>query len=154
MELFALMLIGPLLLPLAALAWLLLRRLRLLPPGAHPLILVTLLWAMLTGGVFAGMELDELVARPWRLQAAHLGAQYGTPLDLRRYTVSGFQDVDILWIYQLAPDRAAKLRTRCGKPTWIREYHGCELYGSWIEAQQRGTQIMLGGDRLYLSESM
>jgi len=141
MELIALVVFGIPCAIAAAVVALLLRWRKWLPAGVGPVRFGGILWSILIGGFFAQSYIDEMVVRPWRIQAAHLGGQYGTPLTLRRYRVTGFQDLLFETSYQLSQAQAAKLRTRCGAPTYALGYHGCTLY-SW-QGGEHGDESMV-----------
>lgn len=125
----------------------LLHWLKLLPAGVSARLAGAILWSVFTGGAFLANYVEQLVVRPWRTQAAHLGAQYGTPFNLRRYSASGFQDVLLETSYQLSPAQAAKLRLRCGRPTRAFGLSGCALY-SWHGGKydEEALVILLSSD--------
>jgi len=100
-------------LAVAGLVFLLLRWLRFVPRGrvgipAYGLIAL--------GGyalVFLASAYQMLVSDPAMLQKKYLGQAYGTPLTLRSYEHTGFQDPMDASTYALAPEVAARLRQRC-----------------------------------------
>jgi len=144
METLALIGVGLLGIVVVAPVALLLKWLKLLPAGVGALLAGGMFWAILVGGLFASNYIGELIVRPWHLQAAHLGGQYGTPLNMRRYSASGFQDLVFETSYQLSPAQAARLRARCGKDTQAFGLSGCELY-SW-QGGDESTLILLSSD--------
>jgi hypothetical protein len=154
MELLALILIGPPVLLAVAGVCLLLKRFKRLPARINPWVFGALLWTIATGGLIAIDRIHELVARPWRLQLAHLGKQYGTPLDLRAYSADGFQDVLFQWSFQLTPAQVTELRGRCGEVTEAWGHKGCVLY-SWHggEYDDESRLLLLSGDHLYIAET-
>lgn len=127
----ALILVGPLALIAAVLIGVPLKWLKLVPVGVTPVRASVMLWAILVVGFVAESDFEEMVVRPWRYQAAHLGGQYGTPLNMRHYYAAGFQDFVLQTSYQLTPAQAAQLRPRCGKPTQAFGLSRCELHSWW-----------------------
>ncbi len=150
MELLALIIFAPVLAIVATPVCWLLHRFKLLPAGVHPAIAFGIIWMAMIGAVFAQSAVAEMIVWPAKFQAKHLGQQYGTPLNLRSYSASGFQDVIFEYVYQLDPDQVRALQRRCGRHTASFGHAGCVLFEE--NGDQQGSQIMLTGDQLYIMD--
>ncbi|MBX3565071.1 MAG: hypothetical protein KF730_10905 [Sphingomonas sp.] len=150
MELLALIIIGPLLALIALPILWLLRRFKLYPAGVHSAIVYGIIWMTMIGAAFAQSALAEIILWPAQFQAEHLGGQYGTPVTLRRYAASGFQDVTFEYTYQLRPEQVRALQARCGRRAVSLGHEGCVLFEE--SGEQRGSLILLTGDQLYIME--
>jgi hypothetical protein len=151
-ELLGLIIFGALAVPVAALAAFLLSFFRLLPMGVPAWLAGLMVWPMLVGGVFLQSYVEEMVRIPARHQAEHLGRQYGTPLNLRRYLAAGFQDFQFEWEYRLSPTEVAALRKRCVDRSWRPGQAECVLYQHW-DGGDGTLDIVLRGDRLLILET-
>jgi hypothetical protein len=82
-------------------------------PGVPNWLGFALIFSLCMASFLACGTIDELVATPAMLQQRYIGEQPGTPLTLKSYEFSGFQDPNQLWTYRLSDAAAARLRKRC-----------------------------------------
>lgn len=105
-----------LLIPIAAgagLLWFALRRLRFFPSGAASVPGYGLIVLSVYAIFFLGTAAQTLWIAPSRLQTEYIGRVYGTPLTLRVYEHSGFQDPMDEWVYSIGPEAVVKLGKHC-----------------------------------------
>ena len=91
-----------------------------------------------------------LVYDPARFQEEYLGRAYGTPLSLRSFQQSGFQDPHSEWRYALSSKDVASLSKRClPRPG---DSQRCFLFSGsndrWI------AEVELEGNELRVSEGL
>lgn len=133
-------------LAIAAILYLILRKLRFVPAGRAGLPGYAL---VAFGGyalLFLGSALQMLALNPANLQKEYLGRAYGTPLTLRSYEHSGFQDPSDEWHYRLDEADLAELKRRCtvekpfmNGPVRCRLYYDMDerwFAGVWLEGNE------------------
>jgi hypothetical protein len=122
--------------------------LKLVPTGmSHGWLFLANL-GLVGGGLTSALMLEEFIIHPAQLQAELAGSQIVTPLSLRTYAASGFQDPEWDWIYAVDPETAANLQRHCLRP--IIPGPGCVI-GS-ANAGGRDAEILLDGNTLTIME--
>jgi len=137
-------------LAMAGLVFLILRWLRFVPRGRAGIPAYGLIALGGYALVFLASAYQMLVSDPAMLQKKYLGQVYGTPLTLRSYEHTGFQDPNDEWIYRLAPDAVARLRQRCLPQTY--DPGNCHLF--YGEDERWIASAWLEGDMLHLQDGL
>jgi hypothetical protein len=89
------------------------QRLRFLPAGVSGHVSAGLLLTICLGMFLCWITVEDLIVRPARLQRELVGDSIASPLQLRRYEASGFQDPHYEWHYAVSPKRLRALRRNC-----------------------------------------
>lgn len=135
-------------LAVAGLVFLLLRWLRFVPRGRAGIPAYGLIALGGYALVFLLSAYQMLVSDPAMLQKKYLGQAYGTPLTLRSYAHTGFQDPMDAWTYALAPEVAARLRRRC-----LPDFHDTDQCHLLSDADDRRfASVWLEGDMLQMRD--
>ena len=123
-----------------------------MPDGASRSVSIALLTCLGLGGLIIGVAVDSLILKPARLQREFLGAQIASPMELRSYSESGFQDPMKQWFYELSRDKVESLKPRCTPDRHAGRPDVCALYS---ESDERWfVSISLEGDQLRIDEGL
>lgn len=140
-------------LAIAAILHLILRKLRFVPAGRAGLAGYAL---VALGGyalLFLGSALQMLVLDPANLQKKYLGRAYGTPLTLRSFEHSGFQDPAEEWHYLLDETDLAALKRSCiVQPPVVKGPAPCVLYADRDE--RWFAEVWLEGNELRMIDGL
>lgn len=150
--LFASILLFPLVALAAGAAYYIAAKLRLLPAGVPGILSYALIGCAGYGLLFLYSSFEMLVSAPAQFQEKHLGKSYGTPLTLRHYVQSGFQDPASEWSYALSDADAAELRRRCKAPVGSDRGDGCVVFSAMDERWL--GEVLLRGNELYMMDAL